>query len=488
MNNMKKYIYSIAIALIAITFSSCSEDLMDDINKNVNDPANVASSLIISDVMTSSAFSVTGSDLSFYSSCYIEHNVGSFNQMYNAEIRTNEPTSSTTYNNPWNSMYQNLLNLNDIITKCSEGGSEEGNFYNLGIAQILSAYNLAILTDVMGDVPWTEALQPGVIFTPIVDSQESIYTDIFKFLDDAIVNLNKESTFPLLEGQDFIYDGDEDSIDNWIKFAYGLKARYTMRLSLKSPNYDDVISFADDSFSSASEQSQYDYNGTSSKSPFQQFFLDRDYFGASTSLHNKLVDRNDPRDAVFFKPYDEGGTLEFAPNGTPSQEQGKYGISAISSLTAPTYFLSYHEIEFLKAEAYARKNDLPNARIALKAAITAAFAKSNIDLDETEAESYFTDDIEPILLDQASTLKEIMVQKYIAFFEEEAIEAYNDIRRLKAMGDDFIQLDNPLNSSKFPLRFAYGSEDVTTNVNVREVYGDGSYVYTENVWWAGGSR
>ncbi len=488
MNSMKKYIYSIAIALIAITFSSCSEDLMDNINKNVNDPANVASNLIITDVMTSSAFSVTGSDLSFYSSCYIEHNVGSFNQMYNAEIRNNEPTSSTTYNNPWNSMYTNLLNLRDIINKCSEGGSEEGNFYNLGIAQILSAYNLAILTDVMGDIPWTEALQPGVIFTPMVDSQEAIYTDIFKFLDDAIANLGKETTFPFLGSQDFIYDGDEDSIDNWIKFAYGLKARYTMRLSLRSPNYDNVISFADDSFSSASEQSQYDYNGTSSKSPFQQFFLDRDYFGASMSLHNKLVARNDPRDSVFFKPYNDGGTLEFAPNGTPSQEQGKYGISAISSITAPTYFLSYHEIEFLKAEAYARKNDLPNAKIALKAAITAAFAKSNIDLSAAEADSYYTDDVEGKLLDQATTLKEIMVQKYIAFFEEESVEAYNDIRRLKAMGEDFIQLDNPLNSSKFPLRFAYGSEDVTTNVNVREVYGDGSYVYTENVWWAGGSR
>ena len=488
MNSMKKYIYNVAIALIAITFSSCSEDLMDDINKNVNDPANVASNLIISDVMTSSAFSVTGSDLSFYSSCYIEHNVGSFNQMYNAEIRTNEPTSSTTYNNPWNSMYQNLLNLRDIINKCSEGGSEEGNFYNLGIAQILSAYNLAILTDVMGDVPWTEALQPGVIFTPIVDSQESIYADIFKFLDDAIVNLGKESTFPFLGGQDFIYDGDEDSIDSWLKFAYGLKARYTMRLSLRSPNYDNVISFADNSFSSASEQSQYDYNGTSSKSPFQQFFLDRDYFGASTSLHNKLTARNDPRDAIFFKAYNDGGTLEFAPNGTPSQEQGKYGISAISSITAPTYLLSYHEVEFLKAEAYARKNDLPNAKIALKAAITAAFAKSNIDLSAAEADTYYTDEVEGKLLDQATTLKEIMVQKYIAFFEEESVEAYNDIRRLRAMGENFIQLDNPLNSSKFPLRFAYGSEDVTTNVNVREVYGDGSYVYTENVWWAGGSR
>ncbi|RZT96599.1 SusD-like starch-binding protein associating with outer membrane [Ancylomarina subtilis] len=485
---MKKNIYNIAIVLFAITLSSCSEDLMDDINKNVNDPANVASNLIITDVMTNSAFSVTGSDLAFYSSVYIEHNVGSFNQMYNAEIRSNEPTSSTTYNNSWNSIYQNLLNLQDIIVKCSEGGSEEGNFYNLGIAQILSAYNLAILTDAMGDVPWSEALQPGVIFTPVIDKQEAIYTDIFSFLDDAIANLNKESTFPYLGNQDFIYGGDEASIDNWIKFAYGLKARYTMRMSMKSPNYDDVITFANNSFADASEQAQFDYNGTSSKSPFQQFFLDRDYFGASTSLHNKLTARNDPRDAIFFKPYDEGGTLEFAPNGAPSQEQGKYGISAISSITAPTYLMSYHEIEFLKAEAYARKNDLVNAKIALEAGIVAAFAKTNIDISEADAMDYYTDEVEPVLLDQATTLKEIMVQKYLAFFEEEAFEAYNDIRRLRAMGNNFIQLDNPLNSTKFPLRFTYGSEDVTTNVNVRDAYGDGSYVYTENVWWAGGSR
>lgn len=480
---MKKYIYNIAIACFAITFTSCSEDLMDDINKNVNDPADVASSLIISDVMTSSAFSVTGSDLAFYSSCYIEHNVGVYNQMYNAEIRTGEPTSSTTYNNSWNSTYTNLLNLKQIREKCSEGGSEEGNVHTLGIAQILSAYNLAILTDVMGDVPYTEALQPGVIFTPAIDKQSDIYTNIFAFLDDAIANLAKETAFSTLGKQDFFYGGDEASIAKWTKFAYGLKARYTMRLSKVSPNYADVIDFANKSFTSAAEQCQFDYNGATSKSPWQQFFLDRNYFGASTSLHNKLVERNDPRDAKFF----ESGT-DFAPNGTPEQAQDLYGVSGISSLTAPTYLLSYHEIEFLKAEAYARDNDLVNAKIALEKAIVAACGKSNIAIATADAETYYADDIAPLLLDQNSALKEIMVQKYIAFFEEEAVEAYNDIRRLKAMGNDFIQLDNPLNSSKFPLRFAYGSEDVTTNVNVREAYGDGSYVYSENVWWAGGSR
>lgn len=485
---MKRYINKLIIVCCAIVVYSCSEDIMDDINKNVNDPTAVASNLIITDVMTSTAFSVTSSDLAFYASCYVEHNVGVYGQMYNAEIRVSEPTSSTTYNNSWNSIYQNLLNLKTIIAKCSEGGSEEGNFRTLGIAQTLTAYNLAILTDVMGDVPWTEALQPGIIFTPVLDKQQAIYTEIFTLLDNATTNLAKETTFPLLGKQDFIYGGNAASTGKWIKFANGLKARYTMRLSKVTPDYDKVITNANASFANAGEQCQFNYNGSTTKSPFQMFFDDRDYFGASTSFHNKLVERGDPRDTVFFKPHSSGGELLFAPNGTPVQSQGVYAISAISSLTAPTYLMSYHELEFLKAEAYARKNDLDNAKTALKKAIVAACGKVNIGVSATNAEAYYEDVVLPKLTSQDAALREIMVQKYIAFFEEEAVEAYNDIRRLKAMGNNFIQLDNPLNNTKFPLRFTYGSEDVTTNENVRNAYGDGNYVYTENVWWAGGSR
>jgi len=483
---MKRYTNILMIALCAGMVYSCSEDIMDGINKNVNNPTDVSSRLTITDAMTSSAFSVTGSDLSFYASCYVEHNVGIYNQMYNAEIRSNDPTNSTTYNNSWNSIYQTLLNLKTIIAKCSDGGSEAGNYHTLGMAQTLTAYNLAILTDVYGDAPWKEALQPGVIYTPVLDSQESIYADIFKYLESATTNLAKVSTFPSIGTQDFLYDGNTGS---WIKFANGLKARYTMRLSKIKPDYDAVIAFANSSFTSSAEQCQFKYNGSTSTSPFYQFLQDRDYFGASTSFHNKLVSRSDPRDTVFFKPYTKGGDLIFAPNGTPTQSQGIYGISGLSTTTAPTYLLSYHEIEFLKAEAYARKNDLVNASAELKKGIVAACAKVNVKVSGTNAETYFDEQVAPELTTQASALKEIMVQKYISFFEEEAVEAYNDVRRLKAMGEgDNIQLDNPLNSTKFPLRFTYGSEDVTTNVNVREAYGDGSYVYTANVWWAGGSN
>lgn len=485
---MKKYINQIIILLIGIVLSSCSQDKLDDINFNVNSPSDVSASLIITDVMVSSAFSVAGSDLAFYASTYMEHNVGIYGQMFNAERRVAEPTSSTTYNNTWGTIYSNLYNLKDIIQKCSPEGSEEGNFHTLGIAQILTAYNLGVLTDVMGDVPWSEALQPGIIFTPKLDSQESIYTELFKFLDEGIANLEKETAFGSLGNQDVIYKGDAAK---WIKMAYGLKARHTMRLSLKSPDYANVIAYANKSFESATEQAQFSYNGTTSKSPFYSFLQDRDYLGASTSLHKKLTDRDDPRDDVFFEPYPgTGDDLLFATSGSNDQAQGKYSISAISDIEAPTYLLSYHEIEFLKAEAYARLDQLDNAKAALKKAITAAFGKVNIGLSAAIADTYFTDKVESKLNTKNNALKEIMVQKYLAFYEEEAVEAYNDYRRLMAMGEeDFIILDNPFNSSnKFPLRFTYGAGDVTTNKNVRDAYGDGNYVYTENVWWAGGTR
>ena len=481
---MRKLINILLSGLLVFALWACSEDKMDEINKNINDPTDVASRLIITDVITKSAFTITGSDIAFYASIYLEHNVGIWGQSYSAEIRTNEPISSTTYNNSWNSMYRTLSDVKTIIKKCSEGGDEEGNYHTLGIAQTLNAYNLAILTDLMGDVPWSEALKPGVIYAPKLDKQEDLYVIIKQLLDDAIVNLQKETGSPSLGAQDFIYGGNAAK---WLKFAYGLKARYAMRLSHRSPAYNKVVEYADKSFTSAAEQCIFSYNGSTTYSPFYRFFTDRDYFGASQSLANKLDERNDPRANIFWKKHPAADGFEFAPNGGPVQVQGRYGISAISNPTAPTYMLSYHEIEFLKAEAYVRQGDNESAKGALKKAITAAFEKVNIGLTADDAEAYFDSEVLPKF--NADPLKEVMNQKYIAFFEEEAIEAYNDYRRLKAMGDNVITLENPLNAgNKFPLRYTYGASDVTTNENVSNAYGDGTYVYSENVWWAGGTR
>ena len=81
-----------------------------------------------------------------------------------------------------------------------------------------------------------------------------------------------------------------------------------------------------------------------------------------------------------------------------------------------------------------------------------------------------------------------MIQKYLSLWgaNGESLETYNDVRRLIALGEvDMLELKNP---KKFPLRYTYGSGDTTTNPNVNAAYGDGQYVYSEPVWWAGGNR
>lgn len=480
---MRKIFNIVIFGLLITSMWSCSDDVLDDINRNRNNPTNVNSNLIITDAMITSGFTITGSDLAFYTSVYMEHNVGIWNQSYNAEIRVGEPSSATTFNNSWNAIYNNMYNLKTIIDKCSDGGSEEGNYHTLAIAQTLLAHNLATLTDLMGDVPWSEALQPGIVYTPKLDNQEDIYNEVHRLLDDALANFDKTTKFPSLGNQDFIYKGN---IANWKKFANGLKARYIMRTSFINEDFDGVISFANKAFASASEQAQLTYNGTTMISPFYKFFTDRNYFGASQSLFNKLDERNDPRIDVLWKPATGTSEVEIAPNGNPVQVQGRYGVSAISVPTAPTYLLSYHEIEFLKAEAYVRKGDLGSAEASLRKAVTAALSKSNIGLASKAAE-YLDNEVLPRF--NSNPLAEVMNQKYLAFYEEEAIEAYCDYRRLLAMNDDVIKLDNPKNAAgEFPHRLTYGNSDVTTNINVRNAYGDGRYVYTEKVWWAGGSR
>ncbi|MCL2739486.1 MAG: SusD/RagB family nutrient-binding outer membrane lipoprotein, partial [Bacteroidales bacterium] len=402
---MKKIANILLIAVVLSMSFACSEDIMDDINKDVDSALQMQTRLTITNLMLSSAFR-TASDYAFYASVYIEHAVGTWNQTFQAEMRLAEPISASTYNNSWNSQYRDMHDLLTVIGKCSDGGDEQGNFHTLGIAQILLAFNLAQLTDLMGDTPWSEACQPGVIFQPNLDKQQDIYNDIFKLLDEGIANLGRTTTYPGLGAQDFLYGGN---VSRWIKAGYGLKARALMRLSLRSPRYADVLAAANLSFANAAEEMRFNYNGSTSRNPFARFYTDRQgHLSGSRSMREKLLDRNDPRKDVFWV-YPAGGSLEnidyFAINGSSIQDQNAFARSALSSSTfavagvrntAPTFMMSYHELLFLKAEAHVRLNQIAEAEATLKQAVIAAFAQVNNitgGLTPAMAESYFEDEV-----------------------------------------------------------------------------------------------
>lgn len=102
--------YSTGLLAMAVFLASCSENALDEVNRDRNHASDLDSKFILTDVMTSTAFSAVGGDISLYSSIYVEHEVGVHNQTYNAEIRSGEPTLATTNNNSWNAIYQNIKN------------------------------------------------------------------------------------------------------------------------------------------------------------------------------------------------------------------------------------------------------------------------------------------------------------------------------------------------------------------------------------------
>ncbi|NME67324.1 SusD/RagB family nutrient-binding outer membrane lipoprotein [Flammeovirga aprica] len=496
---IKKYLKYIALGSLALSsMTSCTDDIMNEINKNPNNPTEVPTSFTLTDVISRAAASVSSGDFGMYAALYVEHQVGIDGQFYNAETRIGQVTQTSTYNNAWVTAYTGLRDASDIIEHCSEGGREEGNFQMLGRALVLKAYYISVLTDVCGDVPFTEASDYKNYLTPKLDKQEQIYDDVFNILDEAIINLSKENTFqgqasdPSI--QDVLYNrlnsraNPDASIDAWIKFAHGLKARAHMRLSHINPSehsYQDVLDEVALSFTSDSEEARFDYNGSTSHNPNSLFLNVRAYYGASQSLRDNMDD-NDPRIAQFFIPNiytsknsPNFGKIIFAPNGmeTAAPAYNVYGVSSyFLDATQPSYLMSYHELKFLEAEAKERMAAGSGVETA-KDAIRAAFKASKTE----NVEDYITS-ITTFSIDR------IMKEKYLAFFQAESLEAYNDMRRLRAMGEtSYITLQHHA-PDKFPLRYTYGVGDVSNNPNVSEAQGDGQFVFTEKVWWAGGNR
>ena len=140
-----------------------------------------------------------------------------------------------SYAAPWEFIYgDQLKNIAEIIKQTDPGGFAEGRYNNLRQAtRILRAFNFHRLTDYYGNIPYSDALK-GIdkVFLPTYDTQEAIYTDLLKELDEATAAMTPLDAINLddvgFAGADLIYDGD---IAQWKKFGYSLMLRLAMRVS-----------------------------------------------------------------------------------------------------------------------------------------------------------------------------------------------------------------------------------------------------------------
>jgi hypothetical protein len=104
---------------------------------------------------------------------------------------------------------------------------------NLGnIAVIMQVQSLATITDVYGDIPYTEALlaKSGTTL-PAYDSQESVYKSLLSRLETAVAALDPSKPIPTNDA--FAnYKGD---VGKWKKYGYSLMLKLAMRLVKADP-------------------------------------------------------------------------------------------------------------------------------------------------------------------------------------------------------------------------------------------------------------
>jgi len=112
-----------------------------------------------------------------------------------------------------------------------------GDSLMMGIAKVWEAYNMGTAASVWGDLPYSQAVTPG-IESPILDSQQSIYAAVQTRLDEAISALTAAAATAsgncsTLEG-DLIYCATAGlratQVARWIRAAHTLKARFHLHL------------------------------------------------------------------------------------------------------------------------------------------------------------------------------------------------------------------------------------------------------------------
>ena len=489
-----KYLFGLALA--TMLFSSCSEDMLDRINKNETSKTadKVAAKFQLTDAEVATAFSTVNGAYAWYVSSYTEQLFGTGNnQMMKAELRNpSETASAATFNNEWNSTYSNLNNIYQMIQKCSEGGIDADKSDILGEALILNAINWGVLTDLHGDIPFSECFQG--ISAPKVDTQEDIYTAIFAMLDQAQIALAEGGNNA--GEQDLLFGGDTEK---WSAFGHAVKARYLLHTYGRDKNVlSEVVKEAQAAIAGGFAGCYLNnFNGVTADNAWSAYWWSREYIGSNKTVDDLMSDRKDPREELYNVDY-WGENIVGVPG---NQEQAVL----IEALNVPIWLdngganlaiMSESELYFILAEAQALLGQDATAAFetAVASSVKEYFAISGESIDDTDVQDYI-DNIAPLFW--ADALKEIRIQKYLAQTRGEMIETYNDIRRiLYTDGKYAVELTNPNNTSsvgnRWPLRLPYGDSDVVSNPNVTAAFGSGNeagmYIFTENVWWAGGNR
>lgn len=275
----------------------------------------------------------------------------------------------------WNTSYLVLQDLNEVRELIKDlSGSDSFNRMNanrLAIVDILEVLVYHNLVDILGNVPYTEALGGFDGKTPAYDDQTAIYDDLQVRLTADIATLTAGINDGSWGAEDLAFQGD---VAMWKKTAATIKARLGMRLADVNPTkaQAELAAALSAGMLEAGEAFQLPWTSvTPHTNTIYASFIPtaRNDYGPANTIIDKMVALSDARLPAYFTQVDtstEVGVVKLAYVGIPYGEitVAYTSISHFSdAMFAPDFpatFACHAEVQFMLAEAAARGWTTPN--------------------------------------------------------------------------------------------------------------------------------
>jgi Starch-binding associating with outer membrane len=507
---MKKGIFAM---ILALGLSSCNEYL--DINRDPSFPqvsdVNGVLPPILANMVRGEAFDTR------YVGKYVQY----FAQSGSGDTWDRHGyifNSSDVGGEKWSTHYFRIGKNLDLVI---EDGQTNQKWDVVGLGKAIRAWSWQTTTDIYGEMIVKQAWEPNR-YSFDFDSQEEVYKEVVKLCNEAIESLNRTDGQPATtasRGGDLVYRGDKSK---WLKFTYAVLAKNAIRLSNKSTfSADKVIEYCDKSLASNADNFNVPHQGNSS--------ADANFFGPTrnnvtgfrpTNFLLSLLDGTvnkvvDPRLAVYLTPAPDGTYRAVVPiAGDPNNVANNvrriptfYGTSpAVTATTndgkyvfrdkADHPIVTYAEIQFIKAEAAFRKGDRAMALQAyqngIRAAMEMARTLSGIASPTAAEITTYLGSAAVAKTAEVLTMRDIMLQKYLALFMHGSIETWTDMRRFAYSPDIYpgfyvpsMQLLWPDNAGKLAQRIRprYNSEFVWNKDALQKIGGLNLDYHTYEMWF-----
>lgn len=216
-------------------------------------------------------------------------------------------------NGGWGAFLNGATTLQEILKQTGPTSAAPDPLRE-AVAKIWKAYIFMPMTDAFGPLPYSEIGSGKDVVN--YDSQEAIYTDIFKILTEATAVLSQNQSKTAFASGDIIYDGN---LAKWLKFGNSIRLRAAMRISKKNPSLakiqaEEAIKAAGGLITSSADNAAERPTPPGYLNPLG-VISEWGEFRMSASMESVLKGYNDPRLPKIFAPAKNTGEFKGIRNG-----------------------------------------------------------------------------------------------------------------------------------------------------------------------------